>query len=104
MGCDEPRRRIGVVRPEELGEVRGLWRNYAASLPFDLGYQGFETEIGGLPAPYGAPHGMLLVARTTAPNPVVGTVGLRRLCAILARSNNCPPRQRRHKLCDGSRV
>jgi putative acetyltransferase len=70
---------VGMMRPDELAAVRGLFRDYVASLPFDLGYQGIEAELAGLPSPYIAPHGALLVARAAAPKRLIGTIGLRQL-------------------------
>jgi putative acetyltransferase len=69
---------IGKMRPDELAAVRGLFGDYVASLPFDLGYQGIGAELAGLPSPYIAPHGALLVARET-PKRLIGTIGLRQL-------------------------
>src|SRR5262249_8342107 len=43
--------------------ARELFRAYAASLPFSLDFQGFDTELGGLPQPYVPPGGCLLIAR-----------------------------------------
>jgi len=56
-----------------LDEVRGLLREYEASLPFALDFQGFDAEVAGLPGPYGEPGGALLLA------PGRGCVAIRRL-------------------------
>jgi GNAT superfamily N-acetyltransferase len=66
----------------DIEAVRGLFEQYAASLPFDLGYQDFPAELAGLPAPYVAPEGALLLARCG--RTVIGIVGLRRLRAGIA--------------------
>lgn len=62
--------------PEDVAEVRALFREYAASLGFDLDFQGFEDELARLPGEYTAPDGVLLVARRDV---CVGCIGVRRL-------------------------
>jgi GNAT superfamily N-acetyltransferase len=61
----------------DLDDVRGLLREYAASLAFDLDFQGFDRELAGLPGAYDAPHGALLGAR--AGGTLAGCVALRRI-------------------------
>lgn len=61
----------------DLASVRILFGLYAAGLPIELGYQGFEAELAGLPGKYAEPAGCLLLARRRA-DPV-GCVGLRPL-------------------------
>jgi putative acetyltransferase len=46
----------------ELEVARGLIEEYARSLPFSLDFQNFAAELAGLPAPYAAPGGCLLLA------------------------------------------
>jgi len=74
---------ISEARPDELDEVRRLFRAYATTLPFDLAYQGFEQELAGLPQPYAAPQGVLLVARERHAR-ILGTVGVKRLAKGIA--------------------
>lgn len=48
--------------PELLGATREIFQDYANSLPIDLGFQGFDAELEGLPGEYAAPQGHLLLA------------------------------------------
>jgi GNAT superfamily N-acetyltransferase len=48
--------------PERIAEARLLFVEYADSLGFDLGFQGFGEELAGLPGDYAAPQGRLLLA------------------------------------------
>jgi len=63
----------------DLAEVRALFREYAGSLGIDLGFQGFEAEMAGLPGDYAPPRGRLLIARDGAR--AVGCAALRPLGA-----------------------
>jgi putative acetyltransferase len=55
----------------DVEEVRTLFREYAASLPFPLDFQDFDRELAELPGSYAPPRGALLLARDA------GCVGLR---------------------------
>jgi putative acetyltransferase len=64
---------VAVRDMSDLEEVRTLFREYAASLPFALDFQDFDRELADLPGAYAAPRGALLLARGA------GCVGLRPL-------------------------
>ncbi|MBT2186412.1 GNAT family N-acetyltransferase [Sphingobium nicotianae] len=63
---------------QDLRDVAALFVDYAAWLPIDLGYQGFEAELAGLPGNYAPPGGELLLARGGDGAPL-GCVGVRPL-------------------------
>jgi ribosomal protein S18 acetylase RimI-like enzyme len=69
--------RLEEARPEDLAQVRRLFRAYAEWLAVDLCFQGFEREVAELPGAYAPPSGRLLVARVAGE--VVGCVALRPL-------------------------
>lgn len=62
----------------DLPDIVALFRDYAASLPVDLAYQGFEAELASLPGKYAPPKGALLIARD-ADGAALGCVALRPL-------------------------
>jgi putative acetyltransferase len=68
-----------AAAPEEIEACRGLFRDYAAGLGFDLSFQDFERELAELPGDYAPPRGRLLLAR--AGGNAVGCVGVRPLDA-----------------------
>lgn len=71
--------RIAAARiPDDLDALGHLFRAYAASLPIDLGYQGFDGELASLPGKYAPPAGALLVARDAA-GVALGCVAMRPL-------------------------
>lgn len=69
----------GATNPGELDAVRALFREYAAWLGVDLGFQGFDAELATLPGRYAPPDGRLLVALDGAG--AAGCIALRRLDA-----------------------
>ena len=79
----EPPRGVPMLRielattPNEIEQVRGLFRDYAAWLGYDLCFQGFEQELAGLPGRYAPPDGRLYLA--TDDGQPVGCIALRGL-------------------------
>ena len=68
---------VPADRPERVAAARRLFEEYAASLGFDLAFQGWDEELATLPGAYAPPGGVLLLlgeGKTT-----LGCVALRRL-------------------------
>lgn len=61
---------------QQIGVIRELFLEYAASLGFDLCFQDFERELADLPGEYAPPNGRLLLAMYG--EEVAGCVGLRK--------------------------
>lgn len=61
--------------PASVAMARALFQEYAGAIGTDLAYQGFTTELDGLPAPYAPPGGALLIA--SVEDDVAGCVALR---------------------------
>src|SRR6266567_127517 len=61
--------------PEQLDQVRSLFRAYHSELPEQYRAAHFDDEIAGLPGKYAPPEGTLLLA--TVSGQPAGCVGLR---------------------------
>ena len=53
---------VPAETPEQIAQVRNLFREYAAGLGVDLCFQNFEAELANLPGDYAPPSGRLLLA------------------------------------------
>ena len=62
---------------KNLELTRDIFKKYAASLDFDLGFQDFEEELSDLPGQYASPLGRLLVAMYGDRH--AGCIGLRKI-------------------------
>jgi len=66
---------VEAATPEQLQQVRTLFREYMAEVPAQYCFASFEDEVAGLPGEYGPPRGKLLLAVVSGQP--VGCVGLR---------------------------
>ena len=66
---------MALVNLQTLAGARTIFREYAASLSVDLGFQGFDQEVDCLPGEYAAPRGALLLI--TVDDSIAGCCGLR---------------------------
>ncbi len=71
-----------VIQLSEIEALRALVVEYAGTLPFDLGYQGFDDEISGFPGKYAPPGGALYLAQVDGLP--AGAIGLRPLAPHVA--------------------
>ena len=62
--------------PDDLELVRGLFKEYVASLDIDLSFQDIAAELSQLPGKYVPPRGVVLLARD-ATGAAMGCVALR---------------------------
>lgn len=60
----------------EIESVKALFREYAASLGFDLCFQDFDKELSDLPGQYAPPEGYLMLA--IVGSEIAGCVALRK--------------------------
>ncbi len=68
---------IQAATGDQLAIARDLFKNYAASLDFDLDFQDFEQELNDLPGDYAPPQGQIFIARLK--KEAAGCVALRKL-------------------------
>jgi ribosomal protein S18 acetylase RimI-like enzyme len=66
--------------PEQISDIRSLFKEYAEGLGIDLCFQNFELELRELPGKYKEPEGALLLAVYNSQ--VAGCCALRPLAAI----------------------
>lgn len=75
---------IHARSPEQINEIRRLFREYEAYLNVDLCFQQFESELANLPGKYAPPSGTLMLAMNG--QRAVGCGALRRLGSVQDRT------------------
>lgn len=68
---------IPVESEKDLEIIRGLFKEYAKSLGFELDFQDFKKELADLPGDYAPPFGCILLAKDT--EQIAGCVALRKM-------------------------
>jgi putative acetyltransferase len=68
-----------AVFPDDVPALLGIWREFIASSPVNLDYQGNEAEFANLPGKYAAPEGCVLLADRGGA--ILGCVAMRKVAA-----------------------
>ncbi len=68
---------IEASKAADYAAAFGLFKEYIASLDFDLGFQNIDHELTILPTMYGPPHGVLLLVEVEGT--FVGCAALRQI-------------------------
>lgn len=69
---------VPAATARDIQDAARLFEHYASTLPVDLDYQDFNSELSGLPGKYARPAGAILLARNQG-GEAVGCVGVRPL-------------------------
>ena len=88
---------IYAKSPQEIEQIRRLFREYEAYLKVDLCFQQFESELANLPGKYAPPSGTLLLA--TDGHKATGCGALRRFGSI----QTCTCEMKRLYVCPEAR-
>ena len=68
---------ISAQTPDQIKEIRRLFREYERWLGLDLCFQNFEQELANLPGKYAEPTGRLFLIRVE--NKAAGCIALRKI-------------------------